>query len=97
MGQQQHNIGEKSTVIHCTLTFIVMQRHKKNFLTNKNIVPGSTYHHQKAFFLGSGTEGFGNSITQAKPAIIETMDVRVAGGLVGCLFFCVDVIDSAQQ
>ena len=43
-------------------------------------------------FLGSKTEGFGS-----KPAIIETEVLRVAGWLVGCLSFCVDVIDGAQQ
>ena len=52
--------------------------------------------HKWAIFLGSGTEGFGSLITRAKPAIIETGVLRVAGWLVGCLFFCVDVIDGAQ-
>ena len=50
-----------------------------------------------AHFLGSGTEGFGSLITQAKPAIIKTGVLRVACWFVGCLFFCVDVIDGAQQ
>ena len=51
----------------------------------------------EAIFLGSGTEGFGSLIRRAKPAIIETGVLRVAGWLVGCLFFSVDVIDGAQQ
>ena len=50
-----------------------------------------------AIFLGSGTEGFGSLITRAKPAIIEIEALGVASWLVGCLFFCVDVIDGAQQ
>ena len=52
--------------------------------------------HKWAIVLGSGTEGFGSLIKWAKPAIIETGVLRVAGWLVGCLFFCVDVIDGAQ-
>ena len=47
--------------------------------------------------LGSGTKGFGSLITRAKLAIIETGVLRVGGWLVGCLFFCVDVIDGVQQ
>ena len=47
--------------------------------------------------LGSGTEGFGSLITRAKPTIVGTGVLRVAGWLVGCLFFSVDVIDGAQQ
>ena len=40
----------------------------------------------------------GSSITRPKTAIIiETVVLRVAGWPVGCLFFCVDVIDGAQQ
>ena len=84
----------RSPPLYCTLTFIVIQRQKKKKLTNKNIVEHTT---TKRHFRLSGAEGFGNSITQAKPAIIETVDLRVAGWLIGCLFFCVDVIDSAQQ
>ena len=49
-----------------------------------------------AIFLGSG-RGFGSLITRAKHASIKTVVLRVDGWLLGCLFFCVDVIDDAQQ
>ena len=44
-----------------------------------------------------GHSGFGSLIARAKPAIIETGVLSVAGWLVCCLFFCVDGIDGAQQ
>ena len=56
-------------------------RHRVN-LAKKKKVPG---------------QGFGSLITRAEHAIIETVVLRVGGWFVGCLFFCVDVIDGAQQ
>ena len=33
---QQYNIGEKPTVVYCTLTLIAMQGHQKNIEKKKN-------------------------------------------------------------